>query len=889
MSRHRAIHSCIPGLLILALLTGCGGGGSSGAGDTAPPPVVVAGQINIEANSRVDSDTADNLDQGLATTNNSLAAPQFVPSVLLAAGYLSGSSGSYPPIGNNAAFAFRTDIQDVFELPLLPGQNLALQTFNTRADALGGPTQVNVSIRRRNFPYATVAFANTVGEDFANVALPTEEAVGNYLVALSVADDSKPIRYVLSTSPVADASGMPLTWPDAPFVTGEAIVKVGDNVALASALKRAPMKTIRQLDPQHRLVRMESMKSRSTRDPLQQTIDWIESLRDEPEIASAQPNYLLYSQNSPTTEPLYLRQWHYGLINAPIAWQLAPEGGAGVTVAVLDTGLFRSGGQWHPDLDANVVNPLPDGADLVSGSLDDDDEHGPDDNPADPGDPVGGSVYHGTHVAGTIAARADNNLGGTGIAYGASLLPVRVLSGSGTGSAADLLDAIRWVSGAGDDDVPKADIVNMSLGGLPFLQPMQNAIITASNKGVIFVAAAGNQNSGIPSYPAAFNHVFSVSATDGAGNKSGYSNFGSTIDLAAPGGDALRDANADGRADVVVSSSASRINGILQPTYIGLQGTSMAAPHVAGVFALMKSLNPDLDEPALRAMLENGDLTEDIGTPGRDNLYGYGLIDAGKAVLSALSGEIPKLLSPSPASLNFSNGSQLLELRLAALQGEVTLTGLSGPDWLDVSPRQLPGPTSEFILELALRNDLVVPDQLTQGLLAINYEDDDGLGKLLEVRVVAQILSDEFARNAGDHFVLLVKPEPNPDTGFYEAVGQAAVTADNGSYNFSFIIDENADPNRFDTVPPGDYFLVAGTDLDNDGVICSDGEACAEYPIAGLRQVITLEAGQSLTGIELTTSYARPVLSESVLPRPGFKGYQLRSPGTAQQTPRSTR
>ena len=130
--------------------------------------------------------------------------------------------------------------------------------------------------------------------------------------------------------------------------------------------------------------------------------------------------------------------------------------------------------------------------------------------------------------------------------------------------------------------------------------------------------------------------------------------------------------------------------------------------------------------------------------------------------------------------------------------------------------------------------------------------------------------------------MLLVNTEPNEDN-LYMAESQVTLDAENGVYSFRFENDDGEEPQQLREVRPGDYYLVAGSDLDGDGIICQPGEACAEYPITGLREVITIEEGQSLSDIRLTTGFSRPTISAAspdILPRPGFQGYQLSTPET---------
>ena len=276
-----------------------------------------------------------------------------------------------------------------------------------------------------------------------------------------------------------------------------------------------------------------------------------------------EPNYI-YSKYTTPNDPEYGKQWNFRSINLEQAWDETQ--GKDVTVAVIDTGI-----SVVPDLENTRFTA---GYDFVNDRSEVRDDNG-----------------HGTHVAGTIAQATNNNFGVAGIAYEATLMPLKVLSAEGGGTVADIAEAIRFAADNG------ADVINMSLGGGGESQLMQDAIKYAHDKGVVIVAAAGNAGRNAAEYPARYPYVIGVSALDAAGNKAPYSNFGAGIDLAAPGG---------------LISGSDTAGGILQNTvdpqtgesiFEAFQGTSMAAPHVAGVAALVKAMgvdNPDEIEAVLK-------------------------------------------------------------------------------------------------------------------------------------------------------------------------------------------------------------------------------------------------------------------------------------------------
>lgn len=278
-----------------------------------------------------------------------------------------------------------------------------------------------------------------------------------------------------------------------------------------------------------------------------------------------------------------------GGIFADWAWSFSR--GTGVVVAVLDTGLVS-----HPDLNAKRVPGYDFITDLGTAA----DGNGRDNNPADPGDgvaagtcgtgePAQDSSWHGTHVAGTIGAQTNNGAGVAGMAPNAKILPVRVLGKCG-GWTSDITDAVIWASGGTVAGVPAnanpAEVINMSLGGAGSCSPAdQAAINSAVSRGSVVVIAAGNDNGPVSS-PGNCNNAITVAATHIDGGRASYSNYGPQVDVAAPGGGAR-----SGIWDEFIISTHN--DGTLHPgsaNYGGLVGTSMAAPHVAAVVALMQSI-----------------------------------------------------------------------------------------------------------------------------------------------------------------------------------------------------------------------------------------------------------------------------------------------------------
>jgi serine protease len=309
------------------------------------------------------------------------------------------------------------------------------------------------------------------------------------------------------------------------------------------------------------------------------------------DVEAIEPNYIYHSSVAPN-DPQYSKQWHLHNINAERAWE--DNRGKGITVAIIDTGVSKV-----PDL---AQTEFVAGYDFVNDKTNADDDNG-----------------HGTHVAGTVAQSTNNNYGVAGIAYEAKIMPLKVLSGGGGGTISDIAEAIRF---AADN---KADIINMSLGGGGESQVMKDAIDYAYKKGVTLIAAAGNENNNSASYPARYAHVIGVGATDAQGERAEFSNYGAGVDIAAPGG---------GHGSRIWQETIDPDTNT--PIISGLQGTSMAAPHVAGVAALIKSTGVTAPDEIFAVLQQSVRKIEQ----DPQNYYGAGHLDAAAAVKLAQTGKI---------------------------------------------------------------------------------------------------------------------------------------------------------------------------------------------------------------------------------------------------------
>ncbi|MFD0715105.1 S8 family peptidase [Paenibacillus sp. GCM10027626] len=310
------------------------------------------------------------------------------------------------------------------------------------------------------------------------------------------------------------------------------------------------------------------------------------------DIAPVVPNDALYADY----------QWNLPTIETEKGWTVS-KGSNDVLIAVLDTGVQSD----HPDLKGRLASGM---------------------NITDPNKAPEDDVGHGTHVSGIIAAAVNNGEGVAGITWLNKVMPVKVLDSSGAGSTYSVAEGIIWATDHG------AKVINMSLGNYADAEFLHDAVKYAYDRDVVLVAASGNDNTDRPGYPAAYPEVLAVASTDADGTRSSFSNFGDYIDVAAPGG-----------------SIASTYPG---SQYASLSGTSMASPHVAALAGLIRSTNPQLSNVEVMEIIRSS--TQDRGSKGKDNYFGYGQIDIVNALTAARQ-----------SAVSLQQFPQQVEKRLAAL------------------------------------------------------------------------------------------------------------------------------------------------------------------------------------------------------------------------------
>jgi len=414
-----------------------------------------------------------------------------------------------------------------------------------------------------------------------------------------------------------------------------------------------------------------------------------------PHVSYAQPNYFVqldvvpndpfYGSSGTWGQP-YDDMWGLKIIQAEKAWgEFASTDaiGAGVVVAVVDTGVDYN----HPDIAANIwTNP-----DEIAGNGVDDDRNGfiddvrgwdfvganrwapPDDDPMD-------GYGHGTHVAGTIAALTNNGIGVSGVSWHSRIMPVKVFDDDGGWTTITILaDGIFYAVNEG------ADVINCSWGPVdnttPSIPEIENAVNFAHAHGVVLVFSAGNNNENVMLYcPANSENVITVSSFDHNDQKSDFSNWGNRIDVAAPGGDSgfiLPNGNIDiSRANILSLRAGTTDMFLNYPGYVPgaavvgtnyyrCLGTSMAAPHVSGLAALLLSKRPGLSNEDVRQIIRSS--ADDVDAPGWDVNSGYGRINAYRA-LQMVSGDFTVSVSPASGSVTSGN-SKTATVTVTSIKG----------------------------------------------------------------------------------------------------------------------------------------------------------------------------------------------------------------------------
>lgn len=397
---------------------------------------------------------------------------------------------------------------------------------------------------------------------------------------------------VVSYAPGAKGQSEPAVDQDASgadYVAGELLVTY-DSGVVSEAAKSLPeeadgqvSQTLTEVDAQ--VVAFPEIKEASSGDEREDELARKkQQLEEDPAVASVDYNYLREAFFVPD-DPRFGDQYGLRKINAPAAWNTT-RGNSKVRIAIVDTGIDNK----HPDLRGKIVAQRSFVGSTTSPSGQD-------------------NAGHGTAVAGVAAATTDNGRGVAGACPKCSLMAAKVGNSLDRITVADEVEGINWAVNNG------ADVINLSLGGPGSVNVEENAINRAWNRGIVVVAAAGNESTSEPSYPAAYPRAISVVATNARDRKADFSNFGRTVDLAAPG-------------ENIVTTDASGSGGFARGDYASVDGTSFSSPMVAGTAGLLDAQGRSAS--GIRKRLQS--TAKDLGPNGKDTKYGSGRIDAAAAV-----------------------------------------------------------------------------------------------------------------------------------------------------------------------------------------------------------------------------------------------------------------
>jgi serine protease len=870
-------------------VAGCGGGGGGdggggtggGGGGGGATSFNLSGTIAIAETAAVDSDTND-VNQADYVANDGPGAAQALTAPVLLVGSVN-QPNTGPRGRNNDGSATLGDEDDWFRVDLVAGQVVELEFASNPADAdvdlylvssdatiggesIGEDTRFECVTASRTGSYFVVvnAFrrasiynlrigAPGTSATCAQVTAPLS-VVPNQLVAepkrggaraaaragalmraagLAVASHEKGTNGELR----ADAGPQLLHVPADPVVAAAGLHKL----ARIAAGPGGDAEVSRPLSAQD--VARRARAAASPWPASLATVRYAKQLRASGAFEYVEPNRWLTQQeitgNFPPNDRLYSYQrWHYEQINLPSAMGRVtglnlPANTQRPVVAVIDDGVMLD----HPDLQPQLFSS---GRAFVSATVAGDGDRASGDILSTAADQP---VFHGTHVAGTVGAATYDGIGGAGTAPMAQLLPLRTFPDrGGRTSSLDVIQAMRYAARlsnrSGQLPARRADVINLSLGGdNPCSADYQTAVNDVRAAGTIVVAAAGNSGLGTVAAPASCNGVVAVSATDARRNVTSYSNTGSRVVAAAPGGDSRVSTTGTGLPDAVYSDvGAFDANGNRQPSFGGKDGTSMASPHVAGVMALMRFVNPGLTVAQVDNLFATGALTDDLGAAGRDNQYGFGLINARKAVdaaLAALTAPPPVTSAPIvavPSTLDFGALATSLTLELS-ISGTSTEAVVGAP--------QVVLPTGATAGAVTVVATAVNAAGIGRWTITVNRNNFAGTGTfypsvnfaLNTARVIPVQLTVQkpaagagaAMANFGPIYVLLI----DPDTGNVDSTVRATLAA--GRYSWS----------KSGYTKPR-VSIIAGGDLDNDDIICQRGEPCGAYPVLPQAKALTI-------------------------------------------------
>ncbi len=858
MDSGMGVGSAIRGVVgaVCLALAGCGGsGGASDAGSDLPGAGVrLSGTLSVPAGAAVDSDLND-VNQLGRTRNNDLATAQALTAPVLLVGSVNrpgtGPAGSNQVEGDTTD-AYVLDLQagDLVELEFAPGttDNTAQATADLDLYVVSNDGALTGTSDSSDGHYECVRIT---------------QAARYYL---KIEAFKQAAAYTLRAGPAATpTTGCTATTTRAAFDPGELVAQSrtptpGMATALstsATTLPRGPhLITLPTSTPTRKTALAQSATTTTgaairVLDTRLETLRYAKTLRATGAYDYVEPNWRLETSTTIGTFPpndLHYgeQRWHHDLIALPAAINriqaLPAQPAQRPVIAVIDTGVMLD----HPDLQpqlaslgrAFVTDRLPGDHNQANG----DDQRLPEDN----------AVSHGTHVAGTAAAATFNGIGVAGVAPMARLMPLNVFGRNGSAKTIDILQAMLYAAGldnnAGVLPARRADVINLSMGSPGACSvAFQDTINRVRAAGTLVVVAAGSKADNASGQraevqqPANCAGAIAVGAIDSDRQLSRYANTGTTLTVAAPGGDLGPAGIASGFSEGIFSTLVNFTGDGQRVAGVGpQQGSSMAAPQVSGVLALMRYLDPELSPEAVDALFASGQLTDDLGAAGRDTSTGWGLINARKAVEAVLA---PQSAASSVASGAATLGVYPARLDLGSLRSTATLDLVvtagkrSGVTDTVVAARSsspaitLRTGTADATVSLS-RQFVAIDRRLlpTDGTHRITLTLTLRSGAELTVPVTLDRPAGSASSGAGWGPVYLTLSDP--DTG--RVLHTVVVHAAQGRYQWQFPGYRRAR-----------VALQASTDPSNAGGICQQGAACGNGPGLSAGQAVALSGDQS--------------------------------------------
>ncbi|MFM2056642.1 MAG: hypothetical protein RLY71_1027 [Pseudomonadota bacterium] len=857
-------------------LAGCGGGGSSD-GNTTPPPTTttydLAGRISMAETAAVDSDLND-VNQTDRVSNDSPSAPQALDAPVLLVGTV--NELGLGPAGPNQAAG---DYDDFFAADLVAGQVIELEFA-------AEPSSNDVDLYVANADGSSIGASAGTDTRYECVRIST---TGRYLIDVNAFKGASIYNLRIGAPGTGGTCAnstaalnfnpqelLAVPWPagsrvQAAAVTGgvsagsaAALLQQGGVTAaptqgLGPQLLQLPASSSARVQGLGRLaaatgrVQAATAATARTGEPAAiSALRYAKQLRATGLYQDVHPNWFmqrtaLVGSFPPNDRNYAYQRWHYEQINLPAAMArlqaLPSQPATRPVVAVIDDGVVLN----HPDLAPQLFSV---GRTFISRNTAGDGNLASGDNLSTRAD---NPVFHGTHVAGTVAASTFDGDFGAGVAPMAQILPLRVFPPDGGATLLDVVNAMlyaaRLANNSGTLPSRAADVINMSLGADTVCPTAyQNAVNQVRAAGVIVVAAAGNSARndlgravGVGT-PANCGGVIAVSALDARKQLTFYSNTGAGVTVAGPGGDTSQSTSGSGAPDGIYSSVATfDASGNRLASFGPMMGTSMASPHVAGVMALMRYVNPALTPGQIDTLFASGALTDDLASLGRDSSTGWGLINARKAVDAALAAAGSSTPLPSgaivatPSSLDFGSFASTATLdlsdtgssgeRVTAITSSSAAVTVSGP-----APANTSG-LGRYTLTL---NRNLLPIGTSYPTVTFQLQPSRTL--VVQLSVTRTATGTAAAGNFGPIYVVVRDPDGSDSQTVLASYAAGHYQWQLSGWNHARAV------------------VLSGADLDNDDFICQRGEPCGVYPISsagGDAGVIDLSGNRSDLDMQL--------------------------------------